>query len=72
MSNPVYAACQNGVILHIYDSYEQARDRVNEEVRKDWLSIMLKRKLRKLLRNSGDVALHRYTVLTITEVKEIK
>lgn len=72
MNKNLYAAVQNGVILSIHESEEEARTRVNEEIKKDWLSILLKRKLRKLLRKSGNIALHTYTILTIAEVKEIK
>lgn len=72
MNKNLYAAVQNGIILSIHESEEEARTRVNEEIKKDWLSILLKRKLRKLLRKSGNIALHTYTILTISEVKEIK
>lgn len=68
----VYAAVQNGVILDILDTEEAAEQRVREEIKKDWLSILMKRSMRKLLKRSGDVALHRYSVLKISEVKDIK
>lgn len=68
----VFASVQNGVILDFHDTFEAAEDRVRDEIKRDWLSIMMKRSLRKLLRKSGDVALHRYSVIAIDEVKEIK
>lgn len=72
MSKTVYAAVQNGVILSVFDTKEEARARVDDEIKKDWLSIMLKRKLRKLLKKTGNVALHTYSVITISEVLEVK
>lgn len=68
----LYAAVQNGVILDIFESEKEATVRVDEEIRKDWLSIIVKKSLRKLLKKNGNVALHRYSILVIDEVKEIK
>lgn len=68
----VFAAVQNGVILDVFDSEEKALDRVREEIERDRLSILFKRKLRKLLKKSGNVALHTYSVMIVSEVKEIK
>ena len=68
----VFASVQNGVILDFHDTLEAAEDRVRDEIKRDWLSIMMKRSLRKLLNKSGDVALHKYSVIVIDEVKEIK
>lgn len=70
--NKMYAAVQNGVILDIFDSKEKAVDRVKDEIKNDWLSIVTRRALRKLLKKQGNVALHTYTVITIEEVEEIK
>lgn len=70
--NKTYAAVQNGVILDTFDCYEEAYDRVKEEQQKDFLSIMFKRKLRKLFKKSGNVALHQYSVLTIIEEVDVK
>lgn len=73
MENKIYyAAVQNGCILGVFDDQLKAESRVNEEIKRDFISIVLKRKLRKLFQKTGDVALHRYCVMTITEVKEIK
>lgn len=68
----LYAAVQNGVILDIFESEKEATVRVDEEIRKDWLSIIVKKSLRKLLKKNGNVSLHRYSILVIDEVKEIK
>lgn len=68
----LYAAVQNGVILDIFESEKEATVRVDDEIRKDWLSIIVKKSLRKLLKKNGNVALHRYSILVIDEVKEIK
>lgn len=68
----VYAAVQNGVILGTFDSEEEARALIEEEIKRDFISIMFKRKLRKLFRKSGNVALHNYCIMTITEVNEVK
>lgn len=67
-----FAAVQNGVILDTFDTKEEAHQRVQEELQRDWFSILMKRKLRKLLRKTGNVALHKYHVITISEVEEIK
>lgn len=68
----VYAAVQNGVILDVFDSRDEAVDCVNEEIKKDFLTIMFKRKLRKLFRKSGNIALHQYSVMKVVEVSDIK
>lgn len=68
----IFASVQNGVILDLHETEQEARDRVNEEIKRDWLQIILKKKIRKLLKTSADVALHRYQILKITEVVEIK
>lgn len=70
--NKTYAAVQNGVILDTFDNYEEAYDLIKEEQQKDFLSIMFKRKLRKLFKKSGNVALHEYSVITIIEEVNIK
>lgn len=68
----VFAAVQNGVILDTFDSFDEAKDFIDEEIKKDFLSIMFKKKLRKLFKKNGNVALHSYSVLKIQEVYEIK
>lgn len=68
----VFAAVQNGVILDTFDSEEEARALIDEEIKRDFISIMFKRKLRKLFKKSGNVALHSYCVMTVTEVNEVK
>ena len=68
----LYAAVQNGVILDIFETEKEATVRVDEEIRKDWLSIIVKKSLRKLLKKNGNVSLHRYSILVIDEVKDIK
>lgn len=70
--NVAYAVVQNGVILSSHDSFEEAEIRIKEEIKKDYLSIIFKRKLRKLFKKSGNVALHRYAILKIEEAKEYK
>lgn len=68
----LYASVQNGIVLDFHDSYEAAEDRVKDEIKRDWLSIIIRKKLRKLLKKSGEVSLHHYFVYKIEEVKEIK
>lgn len=67
-----YAAVQNGCILGIFENYDDARHRVETEIKRDFISIVIRRKLRKLFQKSGDIALHKYSVITISEVEEIK
>lgn len=67
-----YAVVQNGVILSSHDNFEDAETRIKEEIKRDYLSIIFKRKLRKLFKKSGNVALHRYAILKIEEAKEYK
>lgn len=71
-SIPCYAAVQNDIILDIFPTYEEAKKRVDEEIARDFISIVLKRKLRKLFRKNANVALHRYSVLKISESEVIK
>lgn len=68
----IFAAVQNGVVLDVFDTYDEAYDRVKEEIERDRLSILFKRKLRKLLKRSGNVALHQYSIFKITEAVDIK
>lgn len=68
----VYAAVQNGVILDVFPTKEEAVARANEEIKKDWVQIICKKALRKLLTKSGDVALHKYSVIAIVNQEEIK
>lgn len=68
----MFAAVQNGVILDVFDLKEDAEIRIAEEQKKDFLTIMFKRKLRKLFKKSGNVALHRYQIIKIAEVIDIK
>lgn len=68
----VFAAVQNGVILDIFDNYDAAENRIKEEQQRDFLSIVFRRKLRKLFKKSGNVALHRYNVIGIHYMEEIK
>lgn len=72
MPDIVYLSVQNGCILDAHSSFEEAQDRCQEEIKKDFLSIVFKRSMRKLFAKSGNVALHKYSVMTVTEVKEIK
>lgn len=69
--NKIFAAVQNGVILDVFDNYDEAKVRINEEIRKDWLDILLKKKLRKVLKKNGSVSLHRYQVYIIESVEEV-
>lgn len=67
-----YAAVQNGVILDVFDNHDDAVSRVKSEMTADWFSIAAKKKLRKLLKKRDQIALHRYSVITIKKVEEIK
>lgn len=67
-----FLAVQNGVILDVFDTREEALDRVKEEQQRDFVSIIIKRKLRKLFKKSGNVALHSYYILTVCDEEEIK
>lgn len=71
MESNVYLAVQNGVILGTFSSYDEAYARCREEQQRDFLSIVIRRKLRKLFKKSGNVALHRYVVLTVSSSKEV-
>lgn len=71
MNELKYAAVQNGIILSIFDDVDSARARIREEMNKDMLSIFMRRKLRKLFKKSGNIALHAYTVLTIVKCEEV-
>lgn len=64
-NNLCFLAVQNGVILDVCSSKEDAERRVREEIKRDMLQILLKKKLRKLLKKTGDVSLHEYSVLTV-------
>lgn len=68
----IYASVQNGVILDFHETEAQARDRVNEEIKKDWFQIIVQKSIRKLLKKSGGFALHRYHIFKIEEAEEIK
>lgn len=68
----VFAAVQNGIILETFDTEAEALECVEAEKQKDFFSIIFKKKLRKLFKKSGNVALHHYAVMKITEVKDIK
>lgn len=68
----VYCAVQNGVILDTFDKHDDALIRIQEEQRKDFLQIIFKRKLRKLFKKSGDVALHTYSIITVVDEEIIK
>ena len=72
MSSNVYAAVQNGVILDTFESYNEALDRIKSEQQNDLLVVMFTKKLRKIFKKSGNVPLHNYSVIHITEVAEIK
>lgn len=68
----VYAAVQNGVILDTFDSIEEARSCIQEEIKKDWLAIMFTKKLRKLFKKNGNVPMHSYSILHIVHAEEVK
>lgn len=68
----VYAAVQNGIILDTFDTYQEAMDRVQAEIKNDWLTIMFTKKLRKIFKKSGNVPMHQYAVLHLVEVEEVK
>lgn len=66
-----YAAVQNGVILEILDTRDAALARVRAEIKRDWLSIMTRKKLRKLLKKKDNISLHTYYVMQIVNVEEV-
>lgn len=69
--NKIYASVQNGVILDVFPTFEEAKAKVNEEIRRDWIDIMLKKKLRKLLKKKDNFSLHKYQVFTIEAIEEV-
>ena len=71
MDNCKFAAVQNGVILEIFDSKDAALSRVRVEIKRDWLSIMARKKLRKLLKKKDNISLHTYHVIQIVNVEEV-
>lgn len=72
MNETRYAAMQNDCIIAMCETEEEAISVCREEIKKDWFTILCKKKLRKLLKkNRSNIALHRYAVLTITSYKEI-
>lgn len=68
----VYAAVQNGVILATFDTHEEAHTFIQEEIKKDWFTVMFTKKIRKLFKKNGNVPMHSYTILHITRVQEVK
>lgn len=68
---PIYAAVQNDVILEVYYEKNNALKRIEEEKQKDLISIMFKRKLRKIFKKSGNIALHNYRVDTIVAQEDL-
>lgn len=71
MESCKYAAVQNGVILELLDTKEAALERVRAEIKRDWLSIMTKKKLRKLLNKKDNISLHVYHVMQVVNVEEV-
>lgn len=72
-NNLFYAAVQNGIILDVFDSREEALSCIQEEQKKDWFSILTKRSVRKLLKKRGNnVALHTYSIFKVVESEDIK
>lgn len=70
----MFLAIQNSVILDCFSTKQEALDRISSEQSKDMLSIMVKRKLRKLfLKDPSNIALHRYSIVeTVGEVVDVK
>ena len=66
-----YAAVQNGVILELLDTKEAAFERVRAEIKRDWISIITRRKLRKMLNKKDNIALHTYHVMQVVNVEEV-
>ncbi len=71
MENCKYAAVQNGVILELLDTKEAALERVRAEIKRDWLSIITRKKLRKMLNKKDNIALHAYHVMQVVNVEEV-
>lgn len=68
----VYAACQDGVILDVYSTKDEALSRIKEEINRDFVSIITRRALRRIFKKTGNIALHRYNILHIVSSEEIK
>lgn len=66
-----FAAVQNGVILELFDTKDAALARVRSEIKRDWLSIITRKKLRKLLKNKDNISLHTYYVMQVVNVEEV-
>lgn len=71
MENCKFAAVQNGVILELFDTRDAALARVRAEIKRDWFSIMTRKKLRKLLKKKDNIALHAYHVMQLVDVQEV-
>lgn len=68
-----YISVQNGVILDLHATKEDAIARCKEEIKRDFLSLLVRKKLRKYLRKNGNnIALHSYSVYRISEGEEVK
>lgn len=64
-----YIACQNSVILGIFDSIDEAEACINQEKQRDFLSVVAKKALLKKLQKKGsNIALHDYYILKCAEV----
>lgn len=68
VSSGFFVAIQDEKVLGIFDSFESAKNRVEEEKRRDEFALVLKRKLLKKLIKSGNVRIHDYY---ISEIKEV-
>lgn len=67
-----FAAMQNNCILGIYGTSEEAISACREEIKKDWFSILCKKKLRKLFKkNRSNIALHKYAIFMISNYQEV-
>lgn len=71
MESCKYAAVQNGVILELFDTKDTAMERVRAEIKRDWLSIITRKKLRKMLNKKDNISLHSYYVMQIVNVEEV-
>lgn len=69
-TKPIYLAVQNNIVLGIFDSVEGAEERINAEIQKDRLNLLLKKGLlKKLLKTKGSKEFKFDDVYVIAEVK---
>lgn len=69
MLSKKYMACQNDYILGFYDTVDEAQARISDEMERDKLELLLKRRvLRRLLKKHQPIINNNYFV---AEVKDL-